>query len=311
MLTQPKRITFVAVCLATLASASQAQELRWKLAADDEFSVAQTQTTTIDTRVEKRDSKIDSSVSLIGNWKVTNVSDDNVASIEQTVESIKVLINNPSDSTKSVAIDTASSTRPAKNSRALLKELQPLVGMKFLLKMNDQGEVIDVTVPDETQTQLDTIPTDSWLKALLDPGKLQGQIRSTNLALPKQDLTVGQSIELAPTTNPATVVAGTLGKRKMTYVGQKTKDGKQVDVFTLSTAEKFDAVESAPPGDSAQPDQPSVATFEWAGKLLFDRDAGHCTSCENQTTIKTSSSHRNMAISTTVVVDSTFQLQRK
>jgi len=185
MITQPHWISVVAVCLATLASASEAQELRWKFAKGDEFSVVQTQTTTVDTRVEKRDSNIESSVSLVGSWKVTNVSDDKAATIEQTIESIKVAIDNPANRTKSVAIDTANSDRPAKNSRALLKDLQPLIGMTLQLQMNNRGEVIEIVVPAETQAKLDAIPTDSSLRTLLGPEKIEVQIRSSNLALPE------------------------------------------------------------------------------------------------------------------------------
>lgn len=304
----PTWFILVAACLAT--ASANAQELRWKFAVGDQFTVRQTQTSTLDTRVDKRQTNVATSVKLSANWKVTKVEDDS-ATIEQSIDAIKVVIDNPADNTKSVSIDTASESRPAKNSRDLLKQLKPLIGMVFELKMNDRGEVVSVTVPDATQQTLAAIPTDSWLKALLDPGKLQAQIQNTTLALPENDLKAGQSVEITPQTNPASAVAATLGKRKMTYDGSKDVDGQQVDVFTLSTFEKFDAAKATPPSDPQTAEQPDVGTFEWDGKLQFDRESGCCTACEQETTIKTSRSHREMEMSTTIVVNSNFTLQRK
>ena len=188
------------ICWSSFGSVSAAQEIRWKFSADDEFLVTQKQTTNMETLVEKRKSILGSSVELSAAWKVISVEGD-VALVDQTIESIKINIDNPADNTKSVAIDTASDTRPAKNSRELLKQLQPLVGMVFQLKLNTRGEVLSVDVPDETKKRLDAIPTDSWLKALLDPGKLQGQIQSSSLPLPETELKKGQSVAIEPPAN--------------------------------------------------------------------------------------------------------------
>ncbi|MDA8563024.1 hypothetical protein N9L06_01085 [Mariniblastus sp.] len=298
------------ICWSIFGSVAAAQEIRWKFSADDEFLVTQKQTTNMETLVEKRKSILGSSVELSAAWKVNSVEGD-VALVDQTIESIKVNIDNPADNTKSVAIDTASDMRPAKNSRELLKQLQPLVGMVFQLKLNTRGEVLSVDVPDETKKRLDDIPTDSWLKALLDPGKLQGQIQSSSLPLPETELKKGQSVAIEPPANPATITAAPLGKRKMTYIGQKSTDGLELDVFSLSTVEKFDAAKAIPLGETATANQPDIATFEWDGKLRFDRESGHYVDCQQQTTITTSRSYRDMEITTSVLVESVFKLERK
>lgn len=298
------------ICWSSFGSVSLGQETRWKFAAGDQFVVTQKQTTDMETVVEKRKSTLGSSVELLGNWKVTSV-DSGTALVEQSIAAIKININNPADNTKSVAIDTAKKAKPSKNSRELTKQLQPLIGMVFELKMNDLGEVLSVEVPDETQQLLDAIPVDSWFKALLDPGKLQAQIQNTTLPLPEATLQKGQSVEIEPITNPATVVAAPLGKRRMTYVGQNDIDGRQLEIFLLSTVEKFDAAKAIPPGETQSADQPEVAAFQWDGELQFDRTAGHCVGCQQQTTITTSHSYRDMEMSTNVVVESMFKLQRK
>ena len=298
------------ICSIGLGSVSAAQEVRWKFSADDEFLVTQKQTTNMETLVEKRKSILGSSVELSGAWKVASVEGD-VALIDQVIESIKVNIDNPADNTKSVAIDTSSDTRPAKNSRELQKQLQPLIGMVFQLKMNTRGEVLSVDVPDETRKRLDAIPSDSWLKALLDPGKLQGQIQSTSLPLPENKLKKGESVLINPTAKPANVTTAPLGKRKMTYTGQKSADGTELDIFLLSTEEQFDADKAIPPSETTTANQPDVGTFEWDGELRFDREAGHCVDCQQQTTITTSRSYRDMEMSTSVVVESVFKLERK
>ena len=193
----PATLLLTLICWIGFNASTSAQEIRWKFSTDDEFSVTQKQTTDIETLVEKRKSILGSSVEMSGAWKITAVEND-LALIDQTIESIKVNIDNPADNTKSVAIDTASETRPAKNSRDLLKQLKPLVGLVFQLKMNPRGEVLSVDVPDETRKRLDAIPNDSWLKALLDPGKLQGQIQSAALGLPEPTLKKGQSVVIEP-----------------------------------------------------------------------------------------------------------------
>lgn len=80
------------LCFFSGFSSLLAQEIRWKFSVGDQFVIAQQQTTNIDTLVEKRKSSIDSSVTLRANWKVTAVDDSAVATIEQTIDSIKITV---------------------------------------------------------------------------------------------------------------------------------------------------------------------------------------------------------------------------
>ena len=310
MLSQSRLLPLTLICWSVLTSVSLGQGIRWKFSVGDQFIVTQNQTTTMETVVNKRKSNVGSTVELLANWKVISV-DSGTALIEQSVQAIKINIDNPADNTKSVAIDTASEAKPSKNSRKLMKELQPLVGMVFELKMDNRGEILSVEVPDETQQLLDAIPTDSWLKASLDPGKLQAQIQSTSLPLPEAALQTGQSVEVGPMIGPTSVATAPLGKRKMTYTGQKNIDGRELDVFSLSTVEKFDAAKATPPGETPSANLPDIATFKWEGELRFDSTEGHCVDCQQQTTIATSRSYRDMEMATNVVVEAIFKLQRK
>lgn len=311
----PIASTFLAtLVLLTSAAVAQDEGVRWKFAVGDRFAAVQKQSTVINTRVDKRATRIDSSVRLEMLWEVTDVADDQTATILQTVKAIEVNVDDPANAAKSVEVDTTSDTRPPRKARELDKQLELLTGSQFVIRMTSQGEVVRLKIPESTVEKFEGIADDSLLKKFLDPVKLQNQIAALTVVLPNELLEsmpekrTSWTLEAQSASDQSGVVD--VGQRVLTYVGSKTIGGESLAQFELSLAKEFGAASTGLDQTSAGSASSKLTDLNWSGDLLFDPRAGHCSRCDQRTRLVTEAKHGEMKISTELEINSTFQLQR-
>jgi hypothetical protein len=263
----------ILACIAMACSAkAQPLQLRWKLTTGDQFESIDRQESVIDTRVEKRDTKIISSVELKSSWRVTSVTND-VATIEQTIDGISINVQNPANSTKSVAVDTSSKTRPNKSSRSLLKQIQPVIGLKLEFELSQRGAIQSVRLPQASQTKLDSLADDHPVKAILNVDRLSQTLVQASIEFPESEIESGKQWRSGDGTT-------------VTYSGRKNIDGQQVEVLKLASG-----------GTNL-------------GELHFDATAGNTIACRQRNNTSNSREYRDMAVDTSVETTSTIHLQR-
>ncbi len=280
-------------------SFGQDTELRWKFSQGDTYQAQSQQKTTIDTRVEKRTSRITLDVTLTSEWKVIS-ADDSSASIEQSIRAIQLSVINPANATKSISVDTQSEKRPAKAARKIAKQMKSLVGKSLKFSITDQGEISKVELPADFQELLDSMPEKSPIRKAFDVAKLESLLKTSTILLPKKSVKTGQTWNIASSEDDQ--LSKLTGQRTAKYVGPKTVDGKELQQIDLALTETPESESSA-----AQPTG-GLRGFEWSGKYWFDSGDGRCTRSERTSDITTLRTHREMEIETQVVVESVFQL---
>jgi len=283
-------------CCVLQATSAQGQDanLRWKFSEGDTYQAQSQQTTSIDTRVEKRTSRITLDVALTSDWKVIS-SDESSAKIKQSIQAIQLSVDNPANVTKSISIDTQSKQRPARAARKLADQLKGLVGMSLTFSISDRGEISNVETPASLKEQLEAMPEDSPVRSAFSPAQLEATLKGTTVLLPQAKIETGQTWTLASSKNDQ--LGKIVGQRTATYAGPKSVDGKELEQIDLSLEKK---AETEPTG--------GLRGFEWSGKYWFDSKDGHCARSERTSNITTSKIHREMEIETQVIVNSVFQL---
>ena len=133
-------------------SATHAQvQAQWDLDKGDKFVVTLVQNSNTRTQVDARITSIQSDNQIVMDWNVTSVDENGDMTIEQSLKSIKLSVGDPAVPAQAVKYDTAGTNNEiSKTSRKLLEQVQPLIGLKFIVVMSKPGEIKTVTLPDET-----------------------------------------------------------------------------------------------------------------------------------------------------------------
>ena len=164
---------------------AQSDSPKWKLNEGDQFAVVLNQTSNSLTKVDSREITVDNSTILEMDWVVTDVNDEGDATIEQSLTRVKLSVNGfarikkgeRASPLKDIGFDTAAPNDVTKDSKTLLKQIQPLIGLKFTVLMAPNGEIKDVSVSKAVSNQLDKMPEARNLKRLFSDKRLEGSNR--------------------------------------------------------------------------------------------------------------------------------------
>ena len=171
----------------------EAQPFRWKLSAGDRFQAEFMQQTEIRTVIQETVSIIRSEMDLVFDWEVTDVDEDQNATIRQTLVSIRGSVDDPAKPANSIVFDTGNTETKSSTSRKTLAQLKPLMGLKWSVVMTARGEITDVKIPTASQELIDSLPEGNSLKRAFEPTTLQQRIAASAFVLPAEELKVGQS----------------------------------------------------------------------------------------------------------------------
>jgi len=290
---------------------SQTDGPQWKLEQGDQFAVTFNQSSKSLTKVDSREITVDNVTVVEMDWEVTAVDDQGVATIEQSLTRVKLGVNGfarikkgeRATPLKDIGFDTAAPEGATKDSKTLLKQIQPLIGLKFSVMMAANGEITDVTVSQDVTDQLNKMPDARNLKSLFSAQGWKKVIGASAIVLPV-DLEKGKSWK-----DETTVTTG-LGKldrvRTYTFVGEKEVDGKPIGEFDL-------AVEMVPVASDSIDDtlKSKLLEFSGSGKLVMDLDGGYLKSSKIENRTKSEKPYREKTISTTVTNETETIVSKK
>jgi hypothetical protein len=276
-----------------LWDSSAAQEpLRWKLEKGQRFQLQTTQTTESLVTFGPRKLPTTMEVLLVIGWEVQQ-ADQEQFTIEQQVDAIRI------DMKASNEIHTIYDSRERKAVVGAAKELQasvaPLLGKKFTLVMNSQGEISSAKVAGESAAgeSAAAIPG-------LDASSIEALLRQAIVPLPK---TLDGSEPTWTDERQTKVALGELTqKRTFTLAGNEDRDGKPAAKITV-TGE----LSLTPPADQKleQKSPPRVKESKLQGTIWFAREAGRLLSSETTQRLVTESTYRDSTI--TVQLDTTVK----
>ncbi|MEM9943020.1 MAG: hypothetical protein AAF939_15765 [Planctomycetota bacterium] len=283
---------------------SQAQTaFRWNLEQGEEFEVTLFQTTNSKTRVESRETVLNSSNTIVMNWTVAEVV-DGVYKLEQELRQIQLQVGDPAVPNQAVEYDTGlAEQKVSKVSRKLRKQILPLIGLKFNVSMTDLGEITDVELPDETAEVINQLPGTLAIRKLFSETGLRQVLGSASIVLPSEELQPGEKWESRQELNLA--FGDFVRIREFEYKGERKIDDNRFAEFKLtSRIENKDADAGKDAGSGGvKKSIPSgtLKSFQGSGKMMLGLDSGYFVSSSVETQVDTESPYREKTILTELI----------
>jgi len=281
-------------------SLAQSEPMSWKFAAGDQFEVSLKQTSSADTKVESRKTLIENATTLEMNWDVLKVA-GGVATIEQSILGISLNVKNPAVPSQGVSLDTSASDEESKEyskpSKAMLKQLKPLIGLKFIVTMAANGEIKEVTLPPASAEVINQLPDTVRIRQLFSPKGLTEILGGSAIVFPEKPIESGASWSEEKAV--VTPLGDFTRKRTYTVVGNTTSDDAELTEIKMEptlvpkeAAEASDSVESSL--------EAKLISFSGSGKLLVDIESGCLKSSSFQNELKSVRPYREKKIETVV-----------
>ncbi len=312
---QRKSNFYVVIVFAWAASISinlfaQTDAPQWKLKEGDQFAVTLNQTSNSITNVDAREITVENSTIIEMDWAVTKVSSAGDATIEQALTRVKLSVNGfarvkkgeRATPLKDIAFDTANPDDATRDSKKLLKQIQPLLGLKFSVVMGANGEIKDVSVSKNASAQLDKMPEARNLQRLFSDEGWKELLGASAIVLP-DDLATGK--EWTDESNITSPLGQLNRRRTYTYRGP-SDDVKSVGKFELT-------VDLVPVESEATADvlKSKLIEFSGSGELLMDLDGGFLKSSTVKNKTTSEKPYREKMISTTISNEIETTIEKK
>lgn len=241
--------------------------------------------------------KISVAVTINFTWAVQSVDAQGVASLTQTID--RVQMNSEGPQGVNVQYDSASGKEPVGEGKAAATGFQMLVKKSIPLKIDPQGKILEVKLPQDVLDEIQKTPAlQSLGKGMFSEDGMK-QLLGLSL-LPKESLVPGKSWnDESLFDNPQA------GKQKVkstyTYVGPKTVQGKP--------AEQIDSVvtlEAIPPEQQAP--KIDIKEHHGTGTIYFDPAAGHLLQSTTTMKLKMAIDLSGQSLTSDGATSSTLQL---
>ena len=232
-MTQRKGTLPSLVCLVLLAASSgqalaDGVSLTWHFKPGETLHYVAKQEVVQDISSATVSGKMNVGITMDLTWVVQSIDAQQVASLTQTIDRVRMTADGPQAA--KVQYDSASGQQPEGAAKATTAGFQTLVKKPMSLKIDSQGKILELKMPQDVQEQMQKTPA---LQSLGRMFSAEGMKQLLGLStLPKEPLVPGKSWnDESLFENPQA------GKQKVkttyTYAGPKTLDGtpaEQIDV---------------------------------------------------------------------------------
>ncbi|SIO45478.1 hypothetical protein SAMN05444166_4868 [Singulisphaera sp. GP187] len=245
-------------------ASAHAATLHWKFQPGETIHYAMDQKTITSVKGGPQDIKSTMSQTIDMDWGVKEIGADGLTRLTQTVTRVRTKIE---AAFGTFEFDSQASKDPEGPVAAgLVPLLRALVGAEFSFKMNAQGEMSDVKVPEKV---LETIKKSGALggnSGMFSEDGLKNMVIESGLAVPKEELGKGKSWARESKLSMQPIGTMTLDKTYI-YQGPETKDAKDLERIDLVT--KVDI--QLTPGNNIDM---KVQSQDGKGSFFFDNAAG-------------------------------------
>ncbi len=283
----------------------QTDVTHWRLEKDEQLKVNLKQTTTTKTKVDARETAVNSSNEIVMHWKVVSVTGDGDATIEQSLQSIKLSVEDPAVPSQAVRYDTALDDKEiSKTSKTLLKQVKPLIGLKFVVVMSKLGEIKEVTLPPKTADAINQLPETLQLRKLFSSAGLKDILGASAIVLPEEKMAKGK--QWADEKEVDTPFGPFKRIRNYQYDGRRTSDDVELGTFSIKSS-------MVRLSDSSQPNDPQkgkLVSFNGTGELKLDVKGGFFSQANIKNKVETERNYREKKISTVVISELETQTRK-
>jgi len=284
--------------------------LAWKLEKDDQLTLEFEQTQNVLTRIDARDRTLESGLTLVVGWKVLEVAANGDATIEQTIERIRIVTGTPgAEVKKTVDLDTANDTPLRGVSRDVMKQIKPMVGLKFTVVMSPNGKVVSVVPSAEVATAVAELPETSAIRSIFSTTAMSQLISSSAFTLSDKPVQTGdqwsENSELSMTANDGR--SFTFDRIVKSKVGSMDATEANIDVEIELTQKPAAPAES--PAALTSPLE--LTAFTGSGTIVFDHSTGTIVSSSVTTETRTRVIYREDQVKTTIGTTNNLTVTRK
>jgi hypothetical protein len=258
---------------------------RWKFVARQTLHVDSTQETTVTTSINNKPQQAFLNMKMRLAWVVDDVTDEGVATMTQSFERLELKTTAPQ--AEPIVYDSASAVKPTGAAREIAAGLAPLIGAKFMVKMNARGEVLEVKLSPEAAKALTALPEQSQLKAILSPEGLTNLLKLGGDMLPEKAVSPGDEWPLAATQE--TPYGQLTQTGSFTYEGPVERQGRELQKIVLKSSATL-----APQAGAELKLQVEEQTK--SGEILFDTAAGRLVEATTRLLSKSVRPFRNTEI---------------
>lgn len=275
-----------------------AEKFRWKLNAGDEFTVQLVQDTKIKSNIDQRVQEMANKMTLDMDWKVTDVNDDNTATIAQTITRIRLQIVTPNEGgSQTIAVDTQDTSRQKELAKRLHKQVIALIDTKYNVSMSDRGGLLGVEIPKASLEALRGAPSSLQLRKVLTEDGLKDLFGQSAIVFPENELAKGDDWD------STAKVENSLGvfEKKNVYKYAGPENGSHR--FNIAT--ELNQTADGKAGSK-------VISFAGSGQLMFNVDAGHVTESTITNKMNTeNNSYKETTINTVIDSKVSMKVNRK
>lgn len=270
MMTKKKLMMFATACVVVCSSVSSAlavqdQSVAWKFKTGDRFQVTFDQESIVTTSFNLIERKIGTEIKLVMEWEVMGVTDEDVATLRQTIQDISMVMTAPTNTgAQEIKVDSSVEGATKKSvAKDMWAQIKPLIGATFDVQMLANGQVESVDATDETKEVIRTANGSMQLRKLLTPEGLKELFGQSIVVLPKSSFAKGDSWTAAR--KASTDVGEFSTSETYTFDGEVDRSGTAVQQISVVT----ETVQ-----DNASDSKNKLIKSEGKGALAFDPAQG-------------------------------------
>ena len=287
-----------AALIAATGSAAGAEKLlRYKFTPGQTVRYVTTQEDSQLFRVDSATMTLTATMIRHASQRVESVDAQGVAAVTTTFDRVQVRLK-PSTG-DNVEYDSDAGKRPDVHGSPMVAVLHTMVKKPFLMKIDPQGKVIDMKLPQGFQETIDEIDEENGggfffedvLKAMLE-----GVVLPAEPAAPGKTWSQEQSMRFR-------IFGKLTDKATYRYEGSETRDGRELQRIAVKGELRV-----APEKDKPQRAQTRIKRHTSDGTLYFDDSAGRITECHRKTSAEMESVTDGKTIEYRFDVDHTTRL---
>jgi hypothetical protein len=225
------RIHVVAAVLVLFAgiSAHAQTTLEWKFSSGQVFKQVISQETKSTAAVGSQNIETNMNQTLDVVWKIAEVDDQKVATVEAEITRIRVKISNVG---MNLDFDSEAEVPQEGVAAMLAPAFKAMVNAKFTLKVDPRGKVLDSTISQETLDTLKSLPNMGPMSQMINKDTLVSMVQQGMVTLPEEPVEKGDS--WTDTMEIDLPQIGTMkANTKLTYEGPEELDGKTLQRVSM------------------------------------------------------------------------------
>ncbi len=286
----------LAMCamFATAARAEEARTLRWKFVEGETKRYALEQEMVSEQTSKDRSMKTTVKQTMDVTWRIKSVDDDGLAEITQTVDRVRMKVQRPPEAGRPLAFDSAEKAADDPETRQMAAHFQRLVKHPFAMKIDPQGVVSDVEIPETIKEALKgPKPGDSGEEAFKET------FTASTVQFPAEPLEKGSSWKRA--TESKTPFGKQTAITTYTYDGIENHEGQHLDKINMKLALEIDD------GDEAEA-KPKIVSQKSQGVVYFDGEHGWLANLHSTSKVETEFTVGDMKLGETITTTTRVKL---